>query len=127
MRQVPEKFKENNGHYKEKEGAIEVWYNSDDAKDGEKFGVLLISKEKKEGKEYSLRLAESCLNLNADILQFSISPTSTGLDNNLIMALKMMGSFCGYLVNSSSWASGKVQDYDRDEFISRLEKIKRFI
>lgn len=111
------KFLEDRG-YANKDLQMELTRNFE--KENESFGVLLLSKD---DPLYQKRLVEAILNLNASVLQHSISKESSELHDDHMWTIKLLGSFCGYYVGCTSWEVNKIKDFDKQELIDRLLKL----
>jgi hypothetical protein len=111
------KFIEDRG-YTDSDMEIKLTRNFE--KVNEHFGILLISKDEP---LYQKRLVEAILNLNASVLQGSISKESSQLHADHMWAIKLIGSFCGYYIGCTSWEVNKIKDFDKLELTTRLKKI----
>lgn len=49
--------------------------------------------------------------------------TNDGIGIQIKDALKQLGNFMGYFVNSSSWHEQELKNYDKYELINRLQKV----
>lgn len=114
---MTEKFIETVGYVID--GELQVRHHEFEGED--RFGVLAIKKG--DDGLYHRRLTEAILNLNAEVLQHTITPRGTNLSEKQIRVLWKLASFCGYFVGSTSWQENEIKDYDKPEFRHRLETI----
>lgn len=80
---------------------------------------------------YIKRLTEGTLHLLADITNEALSNTKKEYDSPLneqninlefVHMLKTLGRFTGYFINSTSWDKQQLEDFDKMELITRLER-----
>lgn len=87
------------------------------------------------GEDYTKEVAEAAVNLFVEITQSltnnkdfkTTELNSQGINLKFVGMLKSLGMFIGYFVNSTSWNDQKLHDFDIQELINRLERVKQQI
>lgn len=104
--------------------------------DEHEYGVLIIQRGRKTQDTYAKRVFEGSVNflveattqslLSKNKKDYKDNLNEQGINIEFVHMLNRLGMFAGYFINSTSWETQQLQDFDKDELKKRLETVLRY-